>query len=181
MKHPTPAVGPLLTTTGVAVYGPPSWAPIVSQRAYPGRRLARGGPALARVRDGWNAVTAQGGAPAETVPDLSGGWLRSIRTVRKFDGTAQHYLRPALTAGGQSMVIPATPEFNSGGRNAVRSKQACEPYIVSSAPHAEGTAAGHPILIPPRSSFSNPRRGAEWCVKARRRRIHMMDADTPTS
>jgi hypothetical protein len=108
--------------------------PIVSQRAFPVRRLARGVLLLAVCVTGWNApVMAQGRAPAETVPDLSGGWLRlDSDGSGSFDGTAQQYPAAVLTAAGQSMVI------RGDGRNVIPeggtgpAHQAGEPYIVSS-------------------------------------------------
>src|SRR5688572_10610695 len=84
--------------------------PIVSRRAFPARvarRFATGALFLAVCLTGWSAqLAAQDGAPAATVPDLSGGWLRlDSAGSGSFDGTAQRQPPAALTAAGQAMVI----------------------------------------------------------------------------
>src|SRR6476660_2302464 len=106
------------------------------------RQLAKGALLLAMCATGWNApISAQGGAQAATVPDLSGGWLLlDSEGSGSFDGTAQRYPPAALTPAGQAMVVRGdgrnvTP---NGGNTAPH--QAGEAYIVNNgACTAEGT------------------------------------------
>jgi hypothetical protein len=75
------------------------------------------------------SLTAQGGAPAAAIPDLSGGWLRlDSAGSGSFDGTAQKYAPAALTAAGQAMVI------RGDGRNVI--------------PAGAGTGPANPAGVP---------------------------------
>ena len=110
---------------------------ILSWRAFPARvaRQLSGALLLAVCLTGWNApITAQGGAPAATIPDLSGGWLRlDADGSGSFDGTAQQYPPAALTPAGQAMVIRGDGRnLLADGAGTGPAQQAGEPYIVSS-------------------------------------------------
>ncbi len=152
--------------------------PITRLRAFAARRLARGALLLVVCVTGWSApLTAQGGAPAAPIPDLSGGWLRlDSDGSGSFDGTAQQYPPAALTPAGQAMVIRGDGRnLLADGAGTGPAHQAGEPYIVSSGactPEGTGGSAIDPnstaiFLLQSRDEVLMVREGPGG------RRIHM--------
>jgi hypothetical protein len=104
---------------------------------------------LAVCLTGWGApLTAQGGASAGTVPDLSGGWLLlDTAGSGSFDGTAQRYPPAELTAAGKSMVIRGDGRNVTPAGGATSPHQAGEAYIVNNGactPEGTGGSAIEP-------------------------------------